>query len=603
MTTMEKSKSSLERSFQSCSFGTVRNVGDSSPETSHCVTSFFVDSSGRSSFTLPLQMAFASKNDLDELLTAKCFDPPPRNLDSGMDSVEDDNNNNVSGNDGSIASNKGGGTKAFVAFEVKSFPIDGDDQNQVTVEGVSVLSCVVKNLVVTFRAEMTVRAALRDSFPEGARMSNDLDAPTTPSFCSSPRQSDHSSAFGDDYDSEHESKERRKRHQINVSTRLEITPILTIENITIAHSKENNKNSFCPDLMLLELAAIPDQMQCNENNEANDKVHEARLAPASIDLVLTNAFTISVKSLSGSNSQTGKNLVSLTIRHSKTHDLPVTITNIALHPGHSRHHTFVAQNKTKSNKAKAPSQHLQQTVSNMTESVEWGYAPKTELKLPFTMLPHEAYSSILFINAGEEGNSRQFISPLSVTGVIVTNTSSGNKVEGDDAHDGREECRVVVAGDAHWTTNLIAVEPKDAFRIEMCVLESTVRRGEPMSVKLRIFNLSSESKTLVLFMAKRDPDREISKAGVVSESDGYKFNVLGISGDEDGTARLNRNQDLLAIDTELVLGDVKGQHAVDAELRFVPLHLGRLKVPNWRLYDKGGNQWYSCKHDLDIVAV
>ncbi|VEU33746.1 unnamed protein product [Pseudo-nitzschia multistriata] len=247
----------------------------------------------------------------------------------------------------------------------------------------------------------------------------------------------------------------------------------------------------------------------------------------------------------------------------------------------------------------------------MTASVEWGYMPKTELKLPLTILPHEAYSSILFINAGEERISRQFVSPLSVTGVINMNTCvEGDYLKGDinDYIDNgvQEECTVVVAGDAHWTTRLIAVEPADAFRIDMCTLESTVRRGEPMVVKLRIFNLSLEPRNLMLFMAKKDPDgvKEVSvNSAIVTESDGYRFGVWGISGDDDGTVRLNRDHDLLAVDTALILGDLQGQHAVDAELRFVPLHLGRLKIPNWRLYDKIANRWYTCKHDLTVVAI
>ena len=262
----------------------------------------------------------------------------------------------------------------------------------------------------------------------------------------------------------------------------------------------------------------------------------------------------------------------------------------------------------------------------MTKSVEWGYAPKTELKLPLILLPHEAYSSIIFINAGEERNSRQFVSPLSVTGVIDINANieagdAEKKIDDDDNNDNnndkdsREHCRVVVAGDAYWTTKLIAVEPADAFRIDMCTVESTVHRGEPMVIKLRIFNLSLESKNLMLLMAKKEADpstlnnkkiavkEESVNAAVVTEADGYTFGVWGISGDDDGTVRLNRDNELLAVDTALVLGDVQGQHAVDAELRFVPLRLGRLKVPNWKLYDKASNRWYSCTHDLSIVAV
>lgn len=250
----------------------------------------------------------------------------------------------------------------------------------------------------------------------------------------------------------------------------------------------------------------------------------------------------------------------------------------------------------------------------MTECVEWGYAPKTELKLPLTLRPYEAYSSIISISSGEERSSRQFLSPLSVTGVIGMNAEQDSSEKKDDDDDDDCECRVVVASDVCWTTKPIAVEPADAFRIDMCTVEPTVQRGEPMVVKLRIFNLSLESRNLMIFMAKKDQgpsthDKSVAakeesvNAAVVTESKGYTFGVWGISSEDDGTVRLNRDHELLAIDTALVLGEVQGQHAVDAELRFVPLRRGRLKVPNWKLYDKAANRWYSCSHDLNIVAI
>jgi len=291
-----------------------------------------------------------------------------------------------------------------------------------------------------------------------------------------------------------------------------------------------------------------------------------------------------------------------------------------VHPGHSRHNIIAAQHhkKINNNKIGGPPK-VHQTIFNMTESVEWGYAPKTELKLPLTLLPYEAYSSILFINAGEERNSRQFLSPLSVTGVIKMNANSTDddseeKFGDNDELNGREHCRVVVASDVYWTTKLIAVEPADAFRIDMCTIEPTVQRGQPMVIKFRIFNLSLESRNLMIFMAKKDHSpssrnkkfavkEESVNAAVVTESEGYTFGVWGVSGDDDGTVRLNRDHELLAIDTALVLGEVQGQHAVDAELRFIPLRLGRLKVPNWKLYDKSANKWYNCTHDLNILAM
>lgn len=250
----------------------------------------------------------------------------------------------------------------------------------------------------------------------------------------------------------------------------------------------------------------------------------------------------------------------------------------------------------------------------MTKSVQWGYVPQTELSLPLLLHPGEAYSTILFVNAAEELTSRPFVSPISITGFIGGHKSDislfGDVLTAD------EPCRVVVAGDAHWTTELVAVEPADAFRLHMKVVRSVICRGEPMVVKLRIFNLSLESRNLMLLMAKDESKsipattenvltskEESVNAAVVSESDGYTFGVWGISADDDGTVRLNKDYDLLATDAAVVLGIVEGQHSVDAELRFVPLSLGQLKIPNWKLYDKATGNWYKCTHNLCMVAV
>ena len=56
------------------------------------------------------------------------------------------------------------------------------------------------------------------------------------------------------------------------------------------------------------------------------------------------------------------------------------------------------------------------------------------------------------------------------------------------------------------------------------------------------------------------------------------------------------------MDAALLLGEVKGQHSIEAELRFVPLREGTLDVPNLKLYDKRGMKWYNCVHTLKIVA-
>lgn len=240
----------------------------------------------------------------------------------------------------------------------------------------------------------------------------------------------------------------------------------------------------------------------------------------------------------------------------------------------------------------------------MTKSVQWGYAPKTQLELPLKLGPSDAYSTILTVNASEEMQSRSFISPVSVTGFVgemaSTTTDSSNSAWLDKK-------KVIVAADAHWSTGLVAVEPTDAFRIDMNVQNSEVTLGEPMVLSLRIFNLGLEVCDLMLLMAKEDEDEESLKhrtvnTAVISEVDGYKFGVWGISGEDDGTVRLTRDYELLAIDAALMLGKVQSQHAVEAELRFVPLREGRLDVPNWKLYDRISGNWYTCIHNLKLVA-
>ena len=230
-------------------------------------------------------------------------------------------------------------------------------------------------------------------------------------------------------------------------------------------------------------------------------------------------------------------------------------------------------------------------TANMTKETAWGYAPKTELSLPLTLKPHDAYSTVLTISAGENLQARTILSPVSVTGVV----------------DAIRRQQIVVAGEAQWSTAMVAVEPADAFRITMQVDRSVVKVGEPMTVKLRVFNLSLESRDLMLLMAKENQtgttlrDDAVNSA-VVSEVDGYTFGVWGISGEDDGTTRLSRDHELLAVDAALLLGEAAGHHALDAELRFVPLQEGRLKVPNWKLYDKAQGKWYHCAHNLQIVA-
>ncbi|KAG7359694.1 hypothetical protein IV203_034792 [Nitzschia inconspicua] len=588
---MEQHLTALKNSFAACSFapadsGTIsvakteqKDDSKSTTASTFATTSFFIDSSGRSSFTAPLELKFSSKKDMDDFLAAKCLDPPPMNLVTGASGETE--RSNFKTDFESIGPDDIPPT--MLSFEVKSSP--KDDIKEVTVEGVTILSCMtnIENLAISFQLKVTVRAVLHD---------DSLSSPISPvAFSSSPRgvggvggaENFH---FKNDNDIPGAIDTAADAEPLEVVTTLQIIPVLTMEQ---SHpSKEEEGDAL--ELLALKMVTIPDSMIKSTTERSQD----VRLDPLVLTLTLTHAFTIFVKSVPGPDRQMGHTMVSLTIQHSNSHSERVTITNIALHPGHSRE-DFGSTGRGN-----------EQTVVNMTKSVQWGFLPRTELTLPLVIEPLEAYSTILFVNAAEEMLSRSFVSPISVTGLVGRDCTTSSDPE---------PCRVVVAGDAHWTTELVAVEPADAFRIHMSVERSITRRGDPMIVKLRIFNLNMDTRNLMLLMAKDDANSNTStpldmtlkeesvNAAVVSEADGYTFGVWGICGDDDGTVRLNRDYELLAIDAALVLGTVEGQHAVDAELRFVPLQLGRLKVPNWKLYDKTSGRWYKCSHNLSMVAV
>mmetsp|Transcript_8135 Transcript_8135/g.14161 ORF Transcript_8135/g.14161 Transcript_8135/m.14161 type:complete len:599 (-) Transcript_8135:110-1906(-) len=291
------------------------------------------------------------------------------------------------------------------------------------------------------------------------------------------------------------------------------------------------------------------------------------------------------------------------------------------------------------------------SVIDMSRRVRWGFAPGSAPDLPLVLGPYEAFATVIQIDAGEDVRSRAFLSPISVNAMIGGSSiaiidNSNNNINDSTEKDGE---RIMVTADARWTSSRVGVENSDAFRVDMSLrggLVTACRVGAPLVVSLRVLNLSMEPRDLMLLMAKDGEGRNsglqwerpvegrrrrIGRQGgggnreqllhqysenavhakenhsfntaVVSEVNGYTFGVWGLSGDDDGTTRHHRDHELLAVDAALLLGEVKGQHSIEAELRFVPLREGTLDVPNLKLYDKRGMKWYNCVHTLKIVAI
>ena len=420
-----------------------------------------------------------------------------------------------------------------------------------------------------------------------------------------------------------------------------------------------------------------------------------------LKLNILPALLVSVRGISAPASKTGVTLISLVLYHSNVHNENVTITNIALHPGHSRLLDQEYPNTiTKDFGQAMPAG--ERTVMDMTKSVRWGYASGTSPSLPLVLKPQEAIATVLQINANEvmdDNSSRSFVSPIGVRAAVGDISRIDSNVS--DIYRNRRGVSasvVMVTEDATWTTSpIVAMGSTDAFKVSLSVRESVCTVGAQVTVDLKVLNLSTELRDLMLIMAKDDdvgtdadadgnnndndntnspnnadpnmqpdlkyannsqnrddlngmslrgkksksastlgatstlgmsgvsgndnethsqhksatkqthahahaPKNTINNA-IVSEVNGYTFGCWGLSDKDDGTVRHSRDHDLLAVDAALLLGEVKGQHAIEAELRFVPFTEGTLSVPNLKLYDKNNERWYDCDHTLKIISV
>jgi hypothetical protein len=525
-----KSKFLLEK-FRNLSFTLVQPSGSASK-----LQSFWGDSSGRSKVSLALKIDCPTKDDLDCLVDSGCIRPAPSRK---LDSSSTEPSSEAAENDGPAERARPSTCEYLLRFQARCLP--SEESKTVAVEGVTIYSTTVNGQSLLFETEVVVRAA---------------SPPTT----TNPGQANTKSP--------------------SITSKLELTAVL------LQRSLVTTPLTATPSVFSLELgfgsppSKTPSAVQ-------GDK--QAKLPPITFTLSLTRALDVSVECISGSSY--GSTLVSLTMMHPNTHSEPVSITNIVLHPGHSRLKSKLLANRSMPGG--------EDTVTDMSRFVQWGYVPRTEPDLPLMLHPHESYSTVLTIDAGEDLRSRVLVSPITVTALV-------GSIGKEDQEYLRGRPSVVVSADAEWTTGRVAVEPADAFRVDMSLEKSSCFVGAPFIVSLRVLNLSTESKNLMLLMAK-DDEKTTQKPGavntaVVSEVNGYTFGVWGLSGDDDGTARYVRDHELLAVDAALLLGEVKSQHSVDAELRFVPLREGTLNVPNLKLYDKTEGKWYSCFHKLRIVA-
>lgn len=402
------------------------------------------------------------------------------------------------------------------------------------------------------------------------------------------------------------------------------------------------------------------------NKNATVGANIIRTTPIHVHTTLIPSIQLHVREVCGARSPSGSTLVEITVEHaSRWHQENVVVTGISFHPGQSRllhgggdgavsDNNESSETTTTKQLGGAGGKSMQGgelSVIDMSRRVRWGFVPGSAPDLPMTLEPYEAFATVIQIDAGEDVRSRAFVSPISVNAIIPRDAS-------DSSSGGGVGERILITTDARWTSSRVGIENSDAFRVDLSLRggSATVCRvGAPLVISLRILNLSMEPRDLMLLMAKDDEKRNrdmrceqayqqsgrdgasirrrgirrdgvrngcdyfsqqqaassqqsskstnVFNTAVVSEVNGYTFGVWGLSGEDDGTTRHHRDHELLAVDAALLLGEVKGQHSIQAELRFVPLREGTLDVPNLKLFDKRELKWYNCMHTLKIVAT
>lgn len=623
------------------------------------LTAYYRDSSGRACVQIRAQLNFPDGIGADALLECGCIEPVPVESDAVKKTLEASSDNNTRGNgeepaqNGSDEEGEVGAaehSKHFSSFIDTAFTFeciatsstsDKNSNGKWAVERVTIINCTIQRAseddpkssitALLFDIEIAVRGngvikidRLREMLEEG-----ELEV------CAVLRQ---------------KSKVQDEEGSKNSNDK------------SLLGGQEGA--GIAAGLLGLDLGVSVSSSATTVKKRTEPAMHYGtkimRTNPVQISVKLLPPLQLTVREVSGARAASGSTLVEITVAHcTRWHREKVTVTGIAFHPGQSRlwepnleqrdeHDDSSVDGQTSPTVENSNGRSMQGgelSVVDMSRRVRWGFLPGSAPELSLVLGPHEAYSTVIQIDAGEDVRSRIFNSPVTVNATIGNHTSP---ITSSTINDDRE--RVMVTADARWTSSRVGVENSDAFRIDMYLrggLE-TVCVGAPIVVSLRVLNLSMEPRDLMLLMAKdgeggrnsglqwerptdesrirrgsqimrtktmlhnrdnpsnltsRSKDNRSFNTAVVSEVNGYTFGVWGLSGCDDGTTRHHRDHELLAVDAALLLGEVKGQHSIEAELRFVPLREGTLDVPNLKLYDKRGGRWYNCVHTLKIVAA
>jgi hypothetical protein len=475
-------------------------------------SSFYLDSSGSASVSLPLELKFPSETILQEYVARDCFRPRPDLPEAQRENVD------------TLHGKEATPQKSSICIEAKvTLTFGSGEAITATVENVKLLSTKIIGASVFFDSDITVRV----SRPGGASTNSN-----------------------------------------------EASGVKTALDVSAVHVEKLDDGEGIPKNYLDGLKIV-NSIGSQHRPMPKQRVRYTRTSPFSLQASLTQALSISIKSVSGCSM--GQTLLALAMRHPGTHTEAITVTNIALHPRLSK--------EIDGTNASPP-------ATDASKIVTWQYAPRADPKLPLILEPHEVFSTILAVDATQDIKCRTFTCPVSVTALLGRKEAQ------------RHRYKVVASTEATWETSKAAIEPSDSFLINLSLGEQTCHVGALLTVIVHVRNLSTQPCDLMLLVSGQGvcPDVEVDLNDEdhlrVSEKDGYKFSVRGLSLVESTYAASRTDTDLITVDVAYLVGFVGGQSTADAVLRFIPLRQGSVSIPNIQVVDRKSGKSYTCLHKL-----
>jgi len=196
--------------------------------------------------------------------------------------------------------------------------------------------------------------------------------------------------------------------------------------------------------------------------------------------------------------------------------------------------------------------------------------------MPLKICPREAHATILHI-LGSSETGQAYVSPLSVTASVKSSENSRPK-------------SVVAAVEVEWVSaSQVPSSTSDALRVDVTV-EQDCKVGNPFSAILTVHNLGQKTAQNLKVVIPR---------GAAETETVNEFRILNGSEMEN-----EEPNDLLEVDDAVPLGEIRSRESTQAEMRFIALRPGTLKLPQFEIRESGdSNRSFKCAHNVLVVAT